>query len=148
MEQNRDQQPDTELLRDIYQDARMGEETIKTLIKSVEDNQIRSDLQAQMAGYVDFYGRAQKELAKRHADPEEVGALTKASSYLGVKLNALIDHTPSHIAEMMIQGSTMGVVSMTESMNKHAGAGHEAKSLAADVVSFEQKNIERMKSYL
>ena len=139
---------DTALLKDIYQDAKMGEETLKTLLKTIESGQIKSDLQAQMAGYAEFYGKAQKELAKLHADPEEVGPLTKASSFLGVKMNAMLDRSPSHVAEMTIQGSTMGIVSTTESLNRHPEAGKEAKRLANDVLSFEQKNIERMKAYL
>ncbi|HIW74942.1 MAG TPA: hypothetical protein H9684_11515 [Firmicutes bacterium] len=139
---------DTALLKDIYQDAKMGEETLKTLLKTIESGQIKSDLQAQMAGYAEFYGKAQKELAKLHADPEEVGPLTKASSYLGVKMNAMLDRSPSHVAEMTIQGSTMGIVSTTESLNKHPEAGREAKRLANDVLAFEQRNIERMKTYL
>ena len=139
---------DTALLKDIYQDAKMGEETLKTLLKTIESGQIKSDLQAQMAGYAEFYGKAQKELAKLHADPEEVGPLTKASSFLGVKMNAMLDRSPSHVAEMTIQGSTMGIVSTTESLNKHPEAGREAKRLANDVLAFEQRNIERMKTYL
>ncbi len=146
--QNPAEMDNTALLKDIYQDAKMGEETLKTLLKTIESGQIKSDLQAQMAGYAEFYGKAQKELAKLHADPEEVGPLTKASSYLGVKMNAMLDRSPSHVAEMTIQGSTMGIVSTTESLNKHPQAGHEAKRLANDVLSFEQKNIERMKNYL
>ena len=139
---------DTELLKGIYQDAKMGDETLKTLLKAIESGQIKSDLQAQAAGYAEFYGKAQKELAKLHADPEEVGPLTKASSYLGVKMNAMMDRSPSHVAEMTIQGSTMGIVSTTESLNKHPDAGREAKRLANDVLAFEQENIERMKAYL
>lgn len=147
-QQNPAEKDNTELLKDIYQDAKMGEETLKTLLKTIESGQIKSDLQAQMAGYAEFYGKAQKELAKLHADPEEVGPLTKASSFLGVKMNAMLDRSPSHVAEMTIQGSTMGIVSTTESLNKHPEAGKEAKRLANDVLSFEQKNIERMKAYL
>lgn len=147
-QQNPAEKDNTELLKDIYQDAKMGEETLKTLLKTIESGQIKSDLQAQMAGYAEFYGKAQKELAKLHADPEEVGPLTKASSFLGVKMNAMLDRSPSHVAEMTIQGSTMGIVSTTESLNRHPEAGKEAKRLANDVLSFEQKNIERMKAYL
>lgn len=147
-QQNPAEKDNTELLKDIYQDAKMGEETLKTLLKTIESGQIKSDLQAQMAGYAEFYGKAQKELAKLHADPEEVGPLTKASSFLGVKMNAMLDRSPSHMAEMTIQGSTMGIVSTTESLNRHPEAGKEAKRLANDVLSFEQKNIERMKAYL
>ncbi len=147
-QQNPAEKDNAELLKDIYQDAKMGEETLKTLLKTIESGQIKSDLQAQMAGYAEFYGKAQKELAKLHADPEEVGPLTKASSFLGVKMNAMLDRSPSHVAEMTIQGSTMGIVSTTESLNRHPEAGKEAKRLANDVLSFEQKNIERMKAYL
>lgn len=141
-------QQDTELLNSIYQNAKMGEEAIDNVIKSVDNDQIKSDLQTQMAGYSNLYSKAQQKLAEQRVEPKDVNGLTKASTYIGTKMNTLIDRTPSHIAELMIQGSTMGVIEMTESINKCAGASQPVKDLANQVVTFENQNIERMKTYL
>lgn len=141
-------QQDTELLNSIYQNTKMGEEALDNVVRSVDNDRIKSDIQQQMAGYSHLYSQAQQQLAEQHAEPKDINGLTKASSYIGAKLNTLIDHSPSHIAEMLIQGSTMGVIEMTESLNRCASASPPVKDLANQVVTFENQNIERMKTYL
>ena len=142
MEQN------SELLNSIYQNARMGEESLKTLLKSVDNDRLKSDLQTQMAGYANLYSQAEQNMASHHLEPKDLNGLSKASAYLGVKMNTLIDRTPSHVAEMLIQGSTMGVVDITENINKSPSADQSIKDLAKQVLDFENQNIERLKSYL
>ena len=137
-----------DLLNSIYKTAKMGEETLKSVLKEVDDTDLRGDLQTQIAGYTQFCGKAQQEMAKHNAEAHDIPGMTKLSSAMGVKLNTLIDKTPSHIADMVIQVSTMGVVKMTEQLNHSPNAPSEIRKLTNDLVAFEQGNIERMKSYL
>ena len=51
-------------------------------------------------------------------------------------------------AEMLIQGSTMGIVDLTKAMRDNPGAGAEVQALADRMVQFMQRNIEEMKVYL
>lgn len=141
-------QQDAELLNSIYQNAKMGEEALNTVITSVDSDHMKSELQSQMAGYSDLYSQAQRKMAEQRVEPRDVDRLTKASTYIGAKINTLLDHSTSHIAELLIQGSTMGVIEMTESMNKFTNASTPVKDLANKVVTFENQNIERMKTYL
>ena len=63
-------------------------------------------------------------------------------------MNTMVDHRPSHVAEMLIQGSTMGVIDITENMNNYSNAEQPVKDLAKQVLDFENQNIERLKTYL
>ena len=62
----------------------------------------------------------------------------------------MMDTSLSHIAEMMIQGSNMGIIEMNKCINTCERGGCEggAVKLAQDIVEFEQQNLERMKKYL
>ncbi len=54
----------------------------------------------------------------------------------------------SHIAEMMINGTTMGIIDMTKRLNELDDADAGAKKLAEDYIVNEQQNIENLKKHL
>lgn len=137
-----------EVLNELYKNAKMGEESIKTLLPSVGDQKMRSDLETQRNGYLDFCDKAWQEISNRGEKAPKINPMVKVSSTVGIKMNTLTDKSDSHIADMMIQGSTMGITSATEGIHKHPHASQEILKMAKDVVKFEQNNIERMKEYL
>lgn len=137
-----------EILNEVYKNAKMGEESIKTLLPSVGDQKMRSDLETQRNGYLNFCDKAWKEISNRGEKAPTINPMTKISSTIGIKMNTLTDKSDSHIADMMIQGSTMGITSATEGIHKHPHASQAVLNMAKDVVKFEQNNIERMKEYL
>ena len=67
---------------------------------------------------------------------------------LGVHMNTLIDSSPSHIAEMLIEGSTMGVIDITRAQNRFAGADENVAGLAQRLCDIERGNIDAMEKRL
>lgn len=85
---------------------------------------------------------------RRNEKLHDVSPVTKMMASSGIKMNTMLDKSPSHIAEMTIQGSTMGIITATEELNRHAGVEEPVRQLASEIVQFEQNNIERLKGYL
>lgn len=137
-----------EILNDIYQNTKMGGESIETLLKSVEDDRMRQELISQRKGYSRLNEKALEQLMEKNQTPEDVGMMQKFMVNSGVKMNTMIDNTPSHIAEMMIEGSTMGITKSIETLHKAQSVENRVRSLADEVLQFEQENIERLKAYL
>ena len=65
-----------------------------------------------------------------------------------IQMETLADASSEHIAEMMINGSTMGVVEMTKQLHRLPEASSGARHLAEDFLSGEQRHIDRMKEHL
>lgn len=137
-----------EFLNDIYRNTKIGEESLGTLLKRVDDIHMKKDIITQMEGYACLNAKARNQIEKSGGKPQEVGPMKKAMVNNGIRMNAMTDQSNTHFAEMLIQGSTMGIVQATEAMNKYEAAEQDVKSLANEVVSFEQNNIERLKAYL
>lgn len=57
-------------------------------------------------------------------------------------------HRRSHIAEMVINGSTMSIVSMTKKLNELPEASPEVRTLAKDFIHDQEHYIGEMKSFL
>ena len=138
-----------ELLNDIYQDTKMGEESIKNILPSVEDKELLEHFQAQMSGYSEYYNKARELLAKQQEIPKENGMMEKMMVGMSTKVNTLIDKTPSHLAEMVIQGCNMGVIQMTKHLNQYDDqAENEVVKLARDVMKFEEESAKKLQKYL
>ena len=135
----------TTLLNDVFQNAQMGVDSTQRLIELVEDKPFQSVLIAQRNRYQDVYDRT-----LQLSDQELKGkkTLQKLSSTMMINLQTIKDKTPSHLAGMMIQGNTMGVIDMTKSLRENQAADPPVLALAQDLLSMQKGNIEEMKPYL
>jgi hypothetical protein len=80
----------------------------------------------------------------------EEGTITKLAAKWGSMMNTMRDSTSSHLAEMMVEGATMGVNDMLKQIREAESTtvSESALRLARDVCSFEEKTVEDMKDYL
>ena len=63
-------------------------------------------------------------------------------------VKAMADHSPANIAEMMIQGSTMGVTKSLRTIRTCDVKDEGVRRLADKLLKTEQANIEEMKRFL
>ena len=135
----------TTLLNDVFQNAQMGVDSTQRLIELAEDKPFQSVLIAQRNRYQDIYDRT-----LQLSDQELKGKTTlqKLSSTMMINFQTIKDKTPSHLAGMMIQGNTMGVIDMTKSLRENQAADSSVLGLAQDLLSMQKGNIDEMKPYL
>lgn len=138
-----------EVLQQVYKNVRMASESILTLMPSVTDETLKSDMTVQLSAFEAFASRTAKLLSEEGAKPEEESAFARLSAKWGTKINAMKDSSPAHIAEMMIEGATMGVNDMLREIRASEGGGvsENAVRLARDVCEYEEKIIEQMKTH-
>ncbi len=137
-----------ELLNYLYQNAQMGIDTTKQLLGICQDEHFKQVLESQHKEYMKIFTEAEKYIQAEGKDPKEIGTLTKITTYLMINMNTLTDKSPSHIAEMMIRGSTMGITEVTKDLNSYTNAKGDYLHLARQLLSFEQNNIEELKKFL
>ena len=137
-----------EIAKSVYKNSQMGVEAISTLVKTVKDEKMLDELYSELGEYKRINERAKDTLTGLGEQPESISPAAKVSSDISVKMNTLIDKTPSHIAEMMLQGSMMGVIKCTKLINAHPKANKECISLANDLLKHEESNITGLKRFL
>ncbi len=139
-----------ELLQTVYKNVKMAGDSILNLMPKVKDEKLKSDMTVQLSAFEAFASRTAKLLADEGVKPETEGTLTKLSAKWGTMMNTLRDSTSSHLAEMMIEGATMGANEMLRELREaeNTGVSESALRLARDVCAFEEKIAEEMKSYL
>lgn len=137
-----------EFLNKVYQNAHMASESITTVAQKVQDKNLLSDLQTQHQQYTSISSKATTELANTNELPSEKGFMSQVSTWSGIQMNTMLDKSPDHIAEMMIQGSVMGIIDMTRTIKQYNDIPQNIKALGYELVTIEENNVQRMKNYL
>jgi hypothetical protein len=137
-----------ELLNFVYQNSQMGVDTIKQLIGIVEDEKFKKHLESQFNEYKEIHQAAQKSLNENGYDEKGIGTLDKIKTYLMINIQTLTDKTPSHISEMLIIGSNMGVINAVKNLKKYKDAESGISGLMERLLKFEENNIQQLKEFL
>lgn len=137
-----------ELLNYIYQNSQMGTDTIKKLLNIVEDADFKNQLQSQYNEYKHIHETAKNLLNKNGYDEKGISTFEKIKTYFMINIQTLTDHSVSHIAEMMIIGSNMGIIDAIKNIKKYKDAEPESLSLMKKLNEFEENNVAMLKKFL
>lgn len=137
-----------ELLNYIYQNSEMGVNTTNQLIGIVKNEKLENHLRTQAGQYKEINSTAKKALADNGYDEKGISGFDKVKTYLTVNMETMKDKSASHISEMMILGSTMGIVDSLRNMKKYDGAKREHLDLMQKLCQYEENNIQALKGFL
>lgn len=137
-----------ELLNFVYQNSQMGVDTIKQLIDIVEDEDFKRHLESQFNEYNNINIAAKKQLNENGHDEKGISALEKIKTYLMINMQTLMDKTPSHISEMLIIGSNMGIINAFKNLKKYKNAEPDILGLMERLLRIEENNVQQLKQFL
>jgi len=118
-----------EMLQFLYKSASMSVDTTARVIAKTHDARLRRELNEQKDGYRRFADDAVKGLKSHGLTPQDNPLMTKLMTNVGISVNTMIDSTPSHIAEIMINGTNMGVLKMNKHLNRNKDISEETNKL-------------------
>ena len=136
------------LTKVMCETARMGAEAVSMLLNKTDDEGMRETMLSQKAMYEKFDREGEQMLREAGQRTKKQGPLARAGTWMGIQMDTIMDNTPSHLADMLIQGSTMGVIEITRAKSENPEADGEAVRLADAYLKEENENIEKLKKYL
>ena len=139
---------DLSLLQKIVEGARSGADACSQLADRCEDDAMCRELRTQRDDYESAARDAEALLEKQGVRPRPKGAMARAGMWFGMQVNTMMDRSASHIADICIQGATMGVIALTRDRNDLPDASPEAQDMAANLITAQQDAIERLKKHL
>ena len=135
-------------LADIYRGVRMGAETLDTIINRTDSQRIKNELAREKDIYRDFQNKVVSEMRVRNQKPQEATQAKKRMAKMGIYLNTSLDKTPSHIADLVIQGNNMGIIGMNKAINHHRLCDKKITNLANELISIQRQNIDNLTQFL
>lgn len=138
-----------EALAEIYRNAQLALQSIADILPETEDAALREELALEHETYEHFSARAQMLAKDRAIELKAPNPVKKAMMWGSIKMNTLTDNSRSHIADMMVQGTVMGVTALRTTQNDLSAEGNEdVKTLLDEMISQEEKFEKKWKSFL
>ncbi len=139
-----------DLLEALYKNVRMGADSIIDIMPKVGDEKMRSELTSELERYEEFSSEIENAILDLGEEAKDQGVLAKLGTKMSVAMNTMMDSTTSHIAEMMIQGGTMGITDATKLLRdyENTSCAKIALDLARSIIKYEEETVERLKAFL
>lgn len=134
------------LLQEVYRTARMGIDSIEAVKKIDGGGPINDVINRQRAGYVKISDKAEKVAFDHSWELSPTPVMDKAMLWGGVMMNSLTDKSTSKLAEMLIQGTNMGIIALTKALNAYSE--DENQDLANELLHQFNDNLTELKGLL
>ena len=150
MQATKEQVTEETFLQSIYQNVKMGSSAIIALLPKIKDDGLRSAATEALDGYETYAARAARALEERGAPAKEKNPVARLGAKVGMAMETVVDDSTGHLAELLIEGSNMGIVEMIKLGNHFDPPGEESDALrlSREIVRFQQHNLEQFKRYL
>lgn len=137
-----------EVVLKLYQNLDMG----VIGIESIEDKIETQNLAKVILEQKEKYNQLKKEMIslckKYDVEDKELGTFVKMNSDFMANMKTLMDHTDSHIAKMMLEGTNKGLIQLEELLNHYEGNDEKLISMIQKIIDEERKNYEELKIFL
>lgn len=140
-----------ELLEHIYKDCEMACFTLSDLLDKLKekDNKIKGTIEDILHEYEYYLKVCERNFKDHDVKVPSLSKLSKMGASMGIKKEVKCDNSDSSIADMLIQGLSMGSIDMEKkTKNYDAEVDNSKLKLAKDFLKFQEKSIERLKKYL
>ncbi len=135
----------TKLLQSIYENATMGKAALQRMIKRCMDASFRQLMAEQFAQYHEIQDEAEKLLKDTYLEPRQPFLLPLKKH---LSFNLYMDRTSSHMAEMLMSGSLIGIVDIARARREFHAASSVTKELAQKLLDTEENNFRSLQKFL
>ena len=136
------------ILNEIHKGAKMGMDAISYVSDKVGDTHFRDELSSQYNQYDDILNRVNDSYTNYGEVPKDYSLKDKAMSWMGIQMNTMTDQSNSKLSELLIQGTTMGIIEGRRILNNNPNADENIKNSLNDFVKMQEKTFEKLKQYL
>ena len=105
-------------INDVYKNAHIALQSISDLLPEVECEELKNELKEQYEGYEKIIGDISTYMSQKDITPKDVSPFKKAMLWSSIKLKTLMNNSKNQVAEMMINGTVLGINELTAMKNE------------------------------
>jgi DNA-binding ferritin-like protein (Dps family) len=87
-------------------------------------------------------------MAENKLEPKDISPMKKAMLWGSIKMKTLFDDSQNQAAEMMINGTVMGINELTAMKNENENLTDEVSSFIDEILTLEEEYEQRLKKFL
>ena len=136
------------VLNEIHKGLVMGMESISVVSSKVGDKNFKQLLEEEYAQYGNLLDRVNTSLEGAGKQGEDTSASQKVMGWTSIQMSTITDKSNSHIAEMLINGTTMGIIKGRKLYNQYPDISKETRQTLDDFVQEQEHQVEKLKEWL
>ena len=113
---------------------------------------MRKNVRKELCTQLDYYETQQQKIRQQmktfYQYPKELGTLAKVCSSASIRLHCLGSADSHQIAKLMVEGTNMGLIQLSQLMNRHANLTDSVRKQGAEMMQQEEAYLNRLKPYL
>ena len=138
-----------DILDEVNKGCAMGMDAIKDILEKVEDKEFKETLEEEHDKYKEIHQRIETQYEEYSDDePTETNALNKAMTAMMTEMKLMTDHSDSKIAELLLQGTNMGIIEGRKLLNNKKDIDEAVESILKDFIKMQEESVEIYKEYL
>ena len=142
-------QTEIDCIDNLYKNAHIAIQSISDVLPDCKDEEFEKELKLEYDGYKEMVDKISAFMKQKGLEPKEINVFKKAGMWMGIKMNSLTDKSTSHLADMMVKGTVMGITELKQLLSREDGIlDEETKALINDLITVEEGYEERLKSFL
>ena len=126
------------LLEAVVQNTEMGKNTLEQIAELLRQRNLYHQLNQEAHTAMEACG----------GTAQGQSAMAKFNTKMGISMKTLTDKSTRNLAEMLTQGSGMGVVDCVKAQKDYPNAAPGTKRLAQRLMEFEEDNRVRLEQFL
>ncbi len=143
-----DNMEDVNALDEIHKGSCMGRDAISFILEKVENQKLEKLLRKQYNSYKEIENRVEDIYPKyNEGNPHQTSKMEQVMTDSMINMKLMKDKTTSHIAELLVQGTNMGIIEGRRILNKK-NLNEEVNNLVEKYVAMQEKYLDSLKEYL
>lgn len=139
---------DINVLDELNKGACMGRDAIHFIMDKVKDDNLKKELNRQYAKYKETNEKICELYPEyNEGEPHKTGTMNKVMTWYGIEMKTLLDDSTSKIAELLIQGTNMGIIEGRRLLNDK-NMDDEVHKICEEYVTFQEEAVEKLKPFL
>lgn len=138
-----------DVLDELNKGCVMGMDAIRDILEKVEDKGFRKVLEDEFDKYKDVHHRIETKYEEfSREEPTETSAMNKAMTSMMTDMKLMNDHSDSKIAELLLQGTNMGIIEGKRLLNHKEHLDKEVEAILKDFIKMQEESVETYKKFL
>lgn len=136
------------VLDELSKGACMGRDAIHFIMDKVDDDNLKKELDRQYREYKEISEEINKIYPEYSEDePHKTSTMNKVMTWYGIEMKTLMDSSTSKIAELLMQGTNMGIIEGRRLLNDK-NTNEEIKNIVEKYVQVQETAVEKLKPFL
>ena len=148
MAQEKQSRDNTDMLEAVVENTEMGKNTLDQMIPMTQDSRFRAELLREKNEFHALNSEAHLCLSACGQQAKGQSAMAKLNTKMGIGIKTLTDKSTRNLAEMLTQGSGMGVVDCVKAQKDYPNAAPGAKRLAQRLQEFQEDSRVKLEQFL